>query len=474
MTVLRVFRNSSDAVAVILDDVFLPPFVRHVCGVLLLACSVFAQTPPPNSQKQPFVITLADAFARARQYGLQVQSADIVSRLAHEDLRQARAATLPSVGVLNEFLYTQGNGTPSGVYVANNGVHLYTEQVQVHEEVLALVRQGEVRLAAAGEAVARARTELARRSLNEIVVGDYYAVAGAVQKAVSAIRSLNEAKQFQDISERQERGGEVAHSDVIKAQLQVLQRTRELQDAELAVLKAKVQLGVLIFPTLQMDYDVEDDLAKLPALPSLPEITAQALATSPDLRAAELSVREARLGVSVARYGYLPTFSLDFFYGLNSNELAVKSYDVAGTSANNLPNEIVASRQNLGYSAQAALNFPLWTWGAIHSRVKQASLRAEQAGYDLAIAQRNVQATLEAGYREAQAALSQVDSLRRSNELSNESLRLTLLRYQAGEATALEVVDAQSTAALARNQYVDGLYRYRVALATLQNLTGNF
>jgi outer membrane protein TolC len=358
--------------------------------------------------------------------------------------------------------------------VANNGVHLYTEQVQVHEEVLALVRRGEVRFAAAGEAVARARTELARRSLNEVVVGNYYGVAGAIQKAVSAVRSLNEAKQFQDISERQERGGEVAHSDVIKAQLQVLQRTRELQDAELAVVKAKVALGVLIFPVLQVDYEVEDDLAKLPVLPPLPEITAQALATSPELRAAELSVRQSRLGVSVARYGYLPTFSLDFFYGLNSNELAIKSYDVAGTSANNLPSELVASRQNLGYSAQAALNFPLWTWGAIHSRVKQASLRAEQAGYDLTIAQRNVQATLQAGYLEAQAALSQVDSLRRSNDLSNESLRLTLLRYQAGEATALEVVDAQSTAALARNQYVDGLYRYRVALATLQNLTGTF
>jgi outer membrane protein TolC len=67
-----------------------------------------------------------------------------------------------------------------------------------------------------------------------------------------------------------------------------------------------------------------------------------------------------------------------------------------------------------------------------------------------------------------------VDSLRTSNDLASESLRLTLLRYEAGEATALEVVDAQSTAALARNQYVDGLYRYRVALATLQNLTGNF
>jgi len=55
-----------------------------------------------------------------------------------------------------------------------------------------------------------------------------------------------------------------------------------------------------------------------------------------------------------------------------------------------------------------------------------------------------------------------------------ESLRLTLLRYQAGEATALEVVDAQTTASQARSAYDDGLLRYRIAVANLQTLTGTF
>ena len=71
-------------------------------------------------------------------------------------------------------------------------------------------------------------------------------------------------------------------------------------------------------------------------------------------------------------------------------------------------------------------------------------------------------------YLEAQAARAQLDSLRGSPDLAAESLRLTVLRYQAGEATALEVVDAQNTLAQARNAYDDGLARYRVALASLQ------
>ena len=51
---------------------------------------------------------------------------------------------------------------------------------------------------------------------------------------------------------------------------------------------------------------------------------------------------------------------------------------------------------------------------------------------------------------------------------------LTLLRYQAGESIALEVVDAQNTATQARNAYDDGLVRYRVAQANLKILTGAF
>ena len=49
-----------------------------------------------------------------------------------------------------------------------------------------------------------------------------------------------------------------------------------------------------------------------------------------------------------------------------------------------------------------------------------------------------------------------------------------VMRYQGGEATVLEVVDAQTTLTQARNAYDDAWVRYRVALANLQTLTGSF
>ena len=64
--------------------------------------------------------------------------------------------------------------------------------------------------------------------------------------------------------------------------------------------------------------------------------------------------------------------------------------------------------------------------------------------------------------------------MRQSADLAAENLRLNTLRYQAGEASVLELVDAQNTLNQARNAYDDGLVRYRLALANLQTLTGTF
>jgi hypothetical protein len=49
--------------------------------------------------------------------------------------------------------------------------------------------------------------------------------------------------------------------------------------------------------------------------------------------------------------------------------------------------------------------------------------------------------------------------------------RLTRLRYSAGEATVLEVVDAQNSLTAAEIAREDGTIRYQLALTNLQLLT---
>src|SRR6202035_2569111 len=103
------------------------------------------------------------------------------------------------------------------------------------------------------------------------------------------------AQQFLDITQKQERGGEVAHSDVVKAQIQVSQRTRDAQEGELAVLKSRLGLSVLIFPDFRDTFSVVDDLQAMAPLLPLTDLKAAAATSSPDLRVAEASVQQETL-----------------------------------------------------------------------------------------------------------------------------------------------------------------------------------
>jgi outer membrane protein TolC len=442
------------------------------CG-LTLAISQLASGQTPAAPAPSPAIKLEDAIARAAQYAGQIQSANFSVLQAREDSAQARANRLPTLNAFNQFIYTEGNGTPSGVFVANDGVHVYNEQAVIHQDLFAITRHGETNRALAAEAIARAKIEVAARGLNATVIQNYYAIVSAQRRAVNTVSSVHEAEQFLDITQKQEKGGEVAHADVIKAQIDLQQRQRDLKEAQLAAEKSKIALGVLIFPNFSTDFSVIDDLQELALLPAVAEAQAGAAASSPDIKVAQAGVHEAGYEIDIARYQYLPSFGLDFFYGIDANQFAVHTdHPTQDTGRSTLPNFTVNSRQNLGYSAQATLNIPVWNWGATRSKIKQAELKRDQAQLDLSVAQRALQANLAAAYAEAQGAQTQIESLRSSADLARESLRLTLLRYQAGEATALEVVDAQNTVTQSRNAYDDGLARYRVALANLRMLTG--
>ncbi len=404
-------------------------------------------------------IDLPDALARARQNSQQLQSASLDLSLAAEDRTQAKAALLPSLDYFNQSIYTQGNGTESGIFVSNDGVHVYASLAQVHQQIFSPERLAQYRRTIAAQALASAKRDIVERGLTITVIQNYYAVLGGTRRSLNAEHTVEEAKQFVEITQRLEKGGEVAHADVLKAQLVLEQSQRDLQEARLAVDKARIELAVIVFPDFRQDFDLVDDLTSAVPLPAYSAVEASASERSPELRAAQENVRQEEYGLAIARSAYLPSLSLDYFFGINANQFAVQDPE---------------GRNRLGSSVQATLNIPVWDWWATRSKVRQADIRRQQAQLDLALAQKQFASRLRTLHLEAEASLAELDSLRRSTEAAAESLRLTSLRYQAGEVTVLEVVDAQSTLAQARNTYDDGLVRYRLAVASIQALTGGF
>jgi outer membrane protein TolC len=452
--------------------------------VLVLAASgpaLFAQAPVatletshpsqsadfPAANGTPQTITLQDALERARGNDIQYHSALTDLGLARHDRIQARASLLPNITYNNSFIYTEGTGQPTvcslsatcpaSRFIANNGVHEYVSQGNAHEAV-SLTNFADYRRSSAALAEARAKAEIATRGLVVTVTQAYYGLVIAERKYATAQRAASEAQRFLKISQELQNGGEVARADVVKAGIQAQQQRRDLQEAELAMQRSRLDLSVLIFSDFNQNFSVVDDLQTPEPLPAFSEIQAAGKKNNPELGSALAAFEAANHQVTAAWGGLLPALSVDYFYGIDSNKFAVRTNGV----------------RDLGYSAVATLQIPIFNWGADRSKLRQAELRRDQARLELSHEQRQLLSHLQQFYQEASMALSEMESLASSAEMAADSLRLTNLRYEAGESTVLEVVDAQNTLTQARNAYDDGQVRHRVAVANLQTLTGSF
>jgi outer membrane protein TolC len=442
--------------------------MRWLAGAAILLCCHLALAQQANivpaATTPPGPITLDQAIALARANEPAFAATVGNQRIAALDHSIARAALLPSVGYHNQVLYTQPNGATNGggpigsqsspKFIANNAVREYASQGVV-TETLGLRQLTDVSRATAASAVASAELEIARRGLVAGVTSLFYQALADDRKREVAQRAAVEAANFTQLTQQRETAREGAHADVVKAQLQQQQRDRDLADAVLAAQRSRLDLAVLLFADPRTGYTlVPGSVVPLPARADVDEAF---LRLNPELHQALASLRVSALDVTAAKAAYLPDLALNFTYGIDAVQFAVNGRDGV---------------RNLGYSVGATLDIPVWDWLSTQHRVRQSEILRDVARTTLTATQRRLVALLDESYAEAETARNQLQSLNQSVNTANESLHLTRLRYTAGEATVLEVVDAQNSFTTAETTREDGNTRYQLALINLQLLTG--
>jgi outer membrane protein TolC len=429
------------------------------------------QAPAPDASgaapaAPPVVITLDEAIHRAQSSDANYAAAVAASRSAALDRTIAYGNLLPSVVYHNQGLYTQPNGLtnqagqgvasqPAPRFIANNAVREYASQASVNE-TLGLSSVAGVRRAQALAAQGSAEQEIARRGLVAAVVSLFYESLAADRKLAVAGRARQEAGDFTKLTGQREQARESARADVIKAQLEEQARTRDLQNAEVEAERARLELGVLLFSDPRTAYTLSAPEAT-PALAAREEIDAAAAKNNPELRSALEAVRASNAGVAAAWASYLPDVALNYTYGIDAPQFAVNGPD---------------NVRNLGYSAMVTVDIPVWDWFNTQRRVKQSEIARQTTRVALSATQRQLVARLDEAYSEAATARDELTSLDLSVSTAAESLRLTKMAYTGGEATVLEVVDAQNAYITAQNAREDGRVRYEAARASLQTLTG--
>jgi outer membrane protein TolC len=439
---------------------------RFIAAALLAGLALpwaAAQTEPPKTDAP---LTLEDAIRLAQANEPAFAAAVAESRAAALERKDAKAALLPSVTFHNQYLFTESNRTRATTtqgatsqslpaFIANNSIHEYTNQAAV-TETLGLAGAASARLASANAVRAQAELEIARRGLVSTVAELYYNIRAGADRLTVAQRALEEANRFVELTQRREEGREAAHADVIKARLGQQQRQREMAEAGLANEKANLEMGILLYPDPSRKFAIAEETAP-PMLLDRPGVEAAARANNPELRSALATLQASQATTLSAWAGLMPDLALNYSYGIDAPQFASNGPDGA---------------RNLGYSASATVDVPIWDWLTSERKVKEARIRAQASKIALDAAQRRMLADLTEFYNEADIAGQQLASLDVSVADAREALRLTNLRYVNGESTVLDVVDAQGTLVAAENGQIDGVVRYHLALAQLETLTG--
>lgn len=171
----------------------------------------------------------------------------------------------------------------------------------------------------------------------------------------------------------------------------------------------------------------------------------------PDLQAASAQVRAAEANVDATRAAGRPTISLNASSGQTS---------IAGVTSNNA-------------LASITLNVPLFAGFAPTYRV-----RAAEAQRDARTAQTDqlrLQVALDV-WTAFQRLTTATQSLRSTADLldsAEQSARVALGRYRAGVGSILDVLNAQSALASARQQRIQSIFNWNISRASLAQAVGS-
>jgi outer membrane protein TolC len=411
-----------------------------------MICAVAQQPAQP--------LTLQDCIRLAESVPSPVSVARQERDIAARDVTQARAGFLPQSSLVNGMTYNSPLSYNREVFshLPLNGIREYASLVSVSQEFDTSGRlraiMGRARVA---QEIASASVAITQRELRRAVTTAYLRTLLTRRIVRIVDDALAESRGFQQRARLLYQGGESAQADVVKASAQVafLEQTRnaaaieaELANQELAAFWTREVTGNLSLADLLED--------------SPPAPVAEASQSAPFMKRLEFSILDAeRRGFQAdmrrARSGLLPQLSVLYQYGIDSTAVRIR---------------------DRGYAAFFNLTIPIFDWNRNRSAMQQANLRVQQVESTRAISERAFSKEYQSALTRVRQLFEQISLTSQQAELAGDDLRLSRIRYEGGEGSALDVVTAQNQLAQARSNYYTAMANYLNARADLEVASG--
>ena len=282
----------------------------------------------------------------------------------------------------------------------------------------------------------------------------YWQLAYYNESRTTAEQSLATSQKLYDLVKVQYQAGAVSGLDLTQAEQSVQSQKASLSQIQQSLVETRTAIAVLLhMPVQQLNIDEPQRLPRL-ALPSIAAgLPADILSRRPDLKAAELRLRESLATKDATTASYYPSISLTGNLGSSSTSLT-------------------QLLKNPALTLGASLSLPFLQYNDM-----KRDLAISQLDYEKAIVQ--YRQTLYQAFADVENGLSartelsqQVQLQQRNLELAEKVERLTQVRYRYGAVALKTLLDQQETTRTARLTLVNTKQSQYNAYVTLMQALG--
>jgi outer membrane protein len=281
----------------------------------------------------------------------------------------------------------------------------------------------------------------------------FYQILRAQQQVHIAEEALDVSREHEKDIEALLRRGIVARVDLVRSQLDVSERERDLAAAQTENFLAAERLSAILFPDEIFTVKPEGDLPEPVSLGTIEDWHEKALDLSPELRVSSMSKEIAVSGVLLAKAEGKGTLSLFGTYGTSSDEFTL-------------------DEESRYWNTGVNYTLSLYRGGRVRSNVLHEMQNLAQAENSLIATRRAVREAVTVAWSNAKLAVTQNTTAARAIASAEENLRVITLKYQQGLVPNTDVIDAQLSLTRSRLLRVRSLTNFNIYHAQLLRTAG--
>ncbi|MDY6310343.1 MAG: TolC family protein [Cyanobacteriota bacterium] len=278
----------------------------------------------------------------------------------------------------------------------------------------------------------------------------YYSLQYAYEAEKVAQNNLDNYQTFYNQAKALYKIGFNPKVDVTIAQANLSKAKMTLINAKNQVNTGIVNLNnVMGVPYLEK-YKIQGELNFVPLDMSFEDTVKMAIEARPELKQAQIDVEKAHQNLKLAKKAYFPSLTAEGQYQKGGKHWT----------------------SNDGWVVGIYFNFPNVNAMLINNSIKEAKFLYDKEIANAKNIQNNIYKEIQTAYLKLHEKENQLPVAQIQVKEAQENYDLSKGRYRVGEATPIEMREAQNTLAESQLQYYNALYEYNSARAELEKAIG--